>query len=123
VPGPPGGSPEVRGFVSLTPTKEKEVVLLGPDLGKPLRSFFADVLGRCTRNLGVSSFNVAFYLPPLAPTEEDWSSFPVVIRVVDRGNPANRTSDIGAMELYAVPVIASDPFRVARLLREGRDGV
>jgi hypothetical protein len=71
--------------------------------------------------LGVSSFNVAFYLPPLASTEEDWSSFPVVIHVVDRGNPASRTSDIGAMELYAVPVVSSDPFRVAHFLREGYD--
>jgi hypothetical protein len=37
---------------------------------------------------------------------------------VDRGDPANRTSDIGAMELYAAPVVASDPFRVAETLRD-----
>jgi hypothetical protein len=36
---------------------------------------------------------------------------------VDRGDPANRTSDIGAMELYAASVVASDPFRVAEALR------
>jgi len=71
--------------------------------------------------LGVSSFNVAFYLPPLASTEEDWSSFPVVVHVVDRGNLASRTSDMGAMELYAAPVISSDPFRVAHLLSERYD--
>jgi len=72
---------------------------------------------RYVGDLGVSSFNVAFYLPPALPTEEDWSSFPVVIHVLDRGDPANRTSDIGAMELYAAPVISSDPFQVARLLK------
>ena len=113
--------PDVCGFASLTPAKEKEIVLMSPDLGEPLRRFLTDVLGRYVRNLGVSSFNVAFYLPPLAPTEEDWFSFPVVIHVVDRGNPASRTSDIGAMELYAVPVVSSDPFRVAHFLREGYD--
>ena len=123
IPSLPGSPSGVRGFASLTPAKEKEVVLLGPDLGKPLRRFFASVLERYTRNLGVSSFNVAFYIPPASPTEEDWSSFPVVIQVVDRGDPANRTSDIGAMELYAAPVVSSDPFRVARLLREGHDRV
>jgi hypothetical protein len=111
------GSSEVRGFVSLTPIKEKEVVLLGPDLGEPLRRLLNGVLSRYTKDLGVSSFNVAFYMPPASPTEEDWSRFPVVIRVIDRGDPSNRTSDIGAMELYSAPVVSSDPFRVAHLLK------
>ena len=111
------GSSEARGFVSLTPTKEKEVILLGPDLGEPLRRLLTGVLSCYTKDLGVSSFNVAFYMPPVSPTGEDWSRFPVVIRVVDRGDPANRTSDIGAMELYAAPVVSSDPFRVAHLLK------
>ncbi len=91
-------------------------MLLGPDLGEHLRRFLAGVLLRYTQDLDVSSFNVAFYLRPSALTEEDWSSFPVVIHVVDRGDPANRTSDMGAMELYAAPVVSSDPFRMARLL-------
>ena len=92
-------------------------MLVGLDLGEPLRRLLTDVLSRYTRDLGVSSFNVAFYMPPTSPTEEDWSRFPVVIRVVDRGEPANRTSDIGAMELYAAPVVSSDPFRIAPILR------
>ena len=112
----PGTSTDVRGFASLTPAKEKEVVLLGPDLGEHLRSLLVGILSGYTEDLGVSSFNVAFYMPPTAPAEEDWSSFPVVVHVVDRGDPANRTSDMGAMELYAAPVVSSDPFRVARLL-------
>ena len=114
---PPGSPQDVRGFVSLTPAKEKEAVLFGPDLGGHLRRSLADVLMRYTRDLGVSSFNVAFYMPPDPPTGEDWSRFPVVVRVVDRGDPANRTSDIGAMELYAAPVVSSDPFGVARILK------
>lgn len=109
----------VRAFASLTPVKEKELVLLGQSLEEePLRQAVADALDGYTKRLGVSSFNVAFYLPPLAPVEEDWSSFPVQVYLVDRGNPANRTSDIGAMELYAAPVVASDPFVVAGALRE-----
>jgi hypothetical protein len=110
----------VRAFANLTPVKEKELVLLGASLeDESLRRAVNDALDGYTKGLGVSSFNVAFYLPPLAPVEEDWSSFPVQVYLVDRGNPANRTSDIGAMELYAAPVIASDPFVVADGLREG----
>ena len=116
IPAPARIPPDVHGFASLTPAKEKEVVLLSSDLGGHLRCFLADVLLRYTRDLGVSSFNVAFYMPPTAPTKEDWSSFPVVVHVVDRGDPANRTSDMGAMELYAAPVVSSDPFQVTRLL-------
>jgi len=37
--------------------------------------------------------------------------------VIDRGDPSNRTSDIGAMELYSAPVVSSDPFRVAHFLK------
>ena len=110
----------VRAFASLTPMKEKELVLIGPSLQEePLRQAVAGALNGYTERLGVSSFNVAFYLPPLAPVEEDWSSFPVQVYLVDRGDPANRTSDMGAMELYAAPVIASDPFVVAGALENG----
>lgn len=69
--------------------------------------------------MGVSSFNVAFYAPPLTPDSRDWSGFPTIVHLVDRGDPANRTSDMGAMELYAASVVASDPFRAAGILRNG----
>jgi hypothetical protein len=54
--------------------------------------------------------------PPLE--EKGWEGFPVVARVVDRGDPHTTASDIGAMELYAFSVVSSDPLEVARLLRE-----
>ena len=53
----------------------------------------------------------------LASDGEDWRGFPPIARIVDRGDPANKTSDIGAMELYAASVISSDPFRLADALR------
>lgn len=108
----------VRGFASLTPVKEKELVLNGYSLDdEKLRLAVGETLRSYVSDLGVSTFNVAFYLPPLAPAEEDWSGFPTIIRIVDRGDPANRTSDVAAMELYAASVVASDPFRVAEALR------
>jgi hypothetical protein len=107
----------VRGFASLSPIKEKELVLLGESLeSAALRRAVGQVLRAGVRRLGMRSFNVAFLVPPVGG--RDWSDFPVVVRVVDRGDPASRTSDIGAMELYAASVVASDPFRVAEALRE-----
>jgi hypothetical protein len=108
----------VRAFASLTPVKEKELVVIGADPDDvALHRTVGSLLRDFVHNLGARAFNVAFYMPPLAPAGEDWSGFPTVVHIVDRGDPANRTSDIGAMELYAAPVVASDPFRVAETLR------
>ena len=114
IPAPEG----VRAFVNLAPIKEKEIVVIGRSLDdEPLKLAVARALEGLTQGLGVRSFNAAFYAPPLAPAGEDWSGFPVVVRLVDRGDPASRTSDMGAMELYAASVVASDPFAVASALR------
>ena len=110
-------------FASLSPIKEKELVVIGEDpsdasLGRAV----GGLLQGYVEDLGVRAFNVAFYMPPLSSTQEDWSDFPTVVHIVDRGDPSNRTSDIGAMELYAASVVASDPFRVAEALRERGSG-
>ena len=110
-----------RAFASLSPIKEKELVVIGSEPGdEPLGHAVGALLQGYVEALGVRAFNVAFYMPPLAPTQEDWTDFPTVVYIVDRGDPSNRTSDMGAMELYAASVVASDPFRVAEALRERR---
>lgn len=108
----------VRAFASLTPVKEKEMVVIGGgSADESLSRAVGALLESYVHTLGVRAFNVAFYMPPLAETSEDWSGFPTVVHIVDRGDPANHASDIGAMELYAASVVASDPFRVAAALR------
>lgn len=107
-----------RLMASLVPVKEREVIILGrpgadeaslaPAIARAVATF---------RTAGVVAYNMALYLPPLSPDAEDWRRFPPIARLVDRGDPANKTSDIGAMELYAASVIASDPFRLAEQLR------
>ncbi|MBM2826991.1 MAG: hypothetical protein HW403_1055, partial [Dehalococcoidia bacterium] len=47
-----------------------------------------------------------------------WRGFPTIVRIVDRGDPSVRTSDMGAMELYACPVVSWDPFQVAAVLKD-----
>jgi hypothetical protein len=41
---------------------------------------------------------------------------------VDRGDPDSRSSDIGAMELYAAAVVGGDPFTLVERLQEGLRG-
>jgi hypothetical protein len=106
-----------RIFATLTPVKERELVILGvpgADEGS-IAGGIACALA-ALRGLGVVAHDLALYIPPLAADGTDWRRFPPVARLVDRGDPGNRTCDIGSMELYAASVIASDPFTVAAAL-------
>ncbi|HET9014421.1 MAG TPA: hypothetical protein VFN57_02420 [Thermomicrobiaceae bacterium] len=112
---------DIRVMANLTPLKEKELVLTAPAVSDELAHVMYQTLRCLVEELNVVSFNLVVVQPPLAPTEEDWSDMPVVVRIVDRGDPLNRTSDFGAMELYAASVVSSDPFRVAEVLWNGLD--
>jgi len=107
----------VRVMAYLTPVKEKEVVLIAQELGRSLKERLYEVLACFRDRMGVTSFNAALLLPPIAPVDEDWGGFPAIARVVDRGSTRSKASDIGTMELYASSVISSDPFDVARVVR------
>jgi hypothetical protein len=106
-----------RILVYLTPVKDREVLLFSPNLDDGLKGSIYKVLDGYVRGMGVSSFNVALCMPPFGSTRESWSGFPVVARIVDRGDPMNRTVDVAAMELYASSVLFSDPFQVMTALR------
>lgn len=108
----------VRVMAHLTPLKEKEVVLMAPALNDLTASAVYWTLSRFRDRMGVRSFNLGALMPPLAASEEDWSGFPVIIRIIDRGDLGTRTSDIGSMEMFAEPVVAADPFQVHRALTE-----
>lgn len=108
----------IRALAHLTPVKEKEVLLIGPRLDREMTDALYRVLQAFRDRLAVRSFNVAVYMRPIDAVQEDWSDFPVLVRVVDRGELSNRTSDIGAMELYASSVISSDPFRVIEAISQ-----
>jgi hypothetical protein len=88
------------------------------DADASLKDRMFEVLECFRDRLGVSSFNVVTYTPPWSLTPESWEGFPVVVRIVDRGDPSSRTADIGAMELYAASVVSSDPFALARILKQ-----
>jgi hypothetical protein len=107
-----------RVFATLTPVKERELVILGmPRSGEGTIAAGVSHALHALRSVGVVAHDLALYLPPLAADGADWRRFPPVARLVDRGDPGNRTCDIGSMELYAASVIASDPFVMAAALQ------
>jgi len=110
-------------MASLTPIKEREVLLIGPPGMDERDPAFANVLARTLvayrDALGVRSFNLALLRPPLGQdATPDWADIGPMVRLVDRGDPGSRSSDIGAMELYAASVVGGDPFETATSLRE-----
>jgi hypothetical protein len=111
----------VARFASLTPTKEREIILLAPtgDGLTGIAALLAETLHIMIASMGAQAFNVALFGPPLGDVDERWTGFPLVARLVDRGDPNSDASDIAAMELFGSSVIAGDPFDVARALRSG----
>ena len=100
---------------TLTPVKEKEIVIVGGlTVEEDFVNAVADTLRAMIDRLGVLSFNAGFFLPPLDGTPE--YDMPAIACIVDRGDPARLTGDIGAMELYGSTVVASDPCRVIEAL-------
>lgn len=108
----------VRVLAHVTPLKEKETLVMAPPFHEALPGTVYQVLACLRDHLGVRSFNLALHQPPIAPVGEDWSGFPNIVRIVDRGDPLSQTSDFGTMELYGASVVSSDPFALAQALRE-----
>ncbi|MEO6577958.1 MAG: hypothetical protein ABIO99_03560 [Candidatus Limnocylindria bacterium] len=107
-------------LANLTPRKERELMLVGSAGMEETDPRFADSLGRVLElyrdRVGVRSFNLALWRSPLGITE-GWGGIPLIARIVDRGDPFVRPSDIGAMELYGTPIVSSDPFTLIEQLR------
>ena len=97
-------------------------MLMADEMTDSLKDRIYDVLACLRDELGVRSFNLVLYRSPLAPTEESWEGFPVMVRIVDRGDPTTRTNDFGGMELYAARVLASDPLQLAQKLQDAMPG-
>lgn len=110
----------VTTYASLTPSKERELVVIGrPDMDERDPAFAAAVASALLAyrdRLGVRSFNLALWRPPLNGSP-GWDGIPPMVRIVDRGDLRIRPSDIGAMELFGTPIVGSDPYDVVAALR------
>jgi hypothetical protein len=118
-------SAEAGGVVtlaSLAPVKEQELLIIGQPGMDERDPAFATTVARTVvayrDALGVRAFNLALHRPPLDAIGQDgWDLVPPIVHLVDRGDPDSRSSDIGAMELYAASVVGADPFALAEDLR------
>jgi hypothetical protein len=108
-------SGDTRVMVYLTAFKQNEVMILAPELTPSLTENIYNVLSCFRDKLNVRSFNVGIVFPPLGD-RAGWEGFPVVARMVDRGDIENMSSDISAMEFYGANVVNSDPWETARAL-------
>jgi hypothetical protein len=97
----------------LTPVKERELVVIGPPGMDERDPALADATWRALSvyrdRLGIRSFNLALWRAPLGGERD---GLPPMVRIVDRGDPMSRGSDIGAMELYGTPIVGNDPYEV-----------
>lgn len=109
---------DIRIMAKITPIKEKEVMILGKTFDNNLADVVSDTLTTMKERLGVTSFNVSIILPPMEKTPEAWDHLPIIVRIVDRGKLSSRTTDMGAMELYAQSIIGNSPYMVIDKLRK-----
>jgi hypothetical protein len=98
-------------WATLVPTKERDVTVMSRSLASGA-ALVHDVMQALVRQ-GSNTFSIAAILAPFAARERFAGWPPVVWRLLDRGDRAVRHSDIGCMELFGTPVIATDPFAVA----------
>ena len=102
----------------VVPTKEREVLVVGSPGMDDREPAFATAVGQALvalrDQLGIRSFNFALWRAPLHRPDDP---FPPIARIVDRGDPSIRPSDIGAMELYGSPIVGSDPYDLVAALR------
>ena len=104
---------QTRVIASLTPVKEKEVLLISPTRwidNDDFQDAISVVLRAFLDSLGVQSFNLALFQRPIdvaetthswdgTPGWEDWDGFPAIVRIVDRGD---LQSARGGRGLYGV---------------------
>jgi hypothetical protein len=109
---------------SIAPVKERELLIIGQPGMDEREPAFAEAVARTVvayRDAAdVRAFNLALHRPPLDASiaaSNGWRALPPLVRVVDRGDPSSRSSDIGAMELYAAAVVGGDPYELTHDLR------
>jgi hypothetical protein len=109
----------------LTPLKERELLVVGqPGMDERDDAFadaVADMVIAFRDVLEVNAFNLALHRAPIdtdGDADSAWTDLPPMVHLVDRGDPASPSSDIGAMELYAASVIGVDPFDLVDPLRD-----
>jgi hypothetical protein len=107
---------DAKVMACLSPLKLNEVMILADSQSGDIKEAVYHVLACFRDRLKVTSFNLGIAFPAIG-SGQDWEGFPVIARVLDRGDAGEISSDISAMELWGANVISSDPFETAMALR------
>lgn len=108
---------DVKLYASITPAKEKEIIIIpskAPNHSESAKNVIFNTLRFFIDVLGVHSYNLSIYCPPM---DQEYD-FPYLIKIVDRGSIFRPTADIGGMELFGSTVVADDPYKIIIKLRE-----
>jgi hypothetical protein len=108
---------DVRIFASITPTKEKEIIIIpthAPSESQSAKKVIFNTLRCFIDVLGVHSYNLSIYCPP----RDQEYDFPYLVKIVDRGSIFRPTADMGGMELFGSTVVADDPYEIIHHIRE-----
>ena len=107
---------DAKVMACLSPLKLNEVMIVSESLSDLTKEAVYRVLACFRDRLNITSFNLGIAFPPIG-SERGWEGFPVIVRMLDRGDAGEISSDISAMELWGANVISSDPFETALALR------
>lgn len=108
----------IKIFACITPLRSKEAWIISEQLTPGFKEAVGDVLICMRDKLGMNCFNLGLVTPPLARTEEDWNGFPVIARIIDRGDINLPYSDVSSPELFGASIVDTDPFVLAHALLE-----
>ena len=108
---------DAKVMACLSPLKLNEVMIVSESLSDLTKEAVYRVLACFRDQLNVTSFNLGIAFPPMG-SRQGWEGFPVIVRILDRGDSGEISSDISAMEFWGANVISSDPFKTAAALRE-----
>ena len=111
-----GFQEDVQYLLSLTPLKEKEILIISldsPDKSAEAKEILFKILRCYIDVLGVENFNLAVYCPV-----KNQSHLPYLIKIVDRGPLLSKTVDMGGMELYGSSIASNDPYRIMNSLNK-----
>ncbi len=110
-------SGDVKLFASITPVKEKEIIMISkksPSTNEQIKRVIFKTLRCLIDTSGVQSFNMSISCPSMSGND----NFPYIIQIVDRGDISKSTADIGGMELFGSTVVSDDPYSIIKKIRE-----
>jgi hypothetical protein len=112
----------------LTPIKERELIVVTESSASPcFATLIAVAVAAMRDDVGTRAFSLAVLLEAYGKSGKDDNGrrrhagrqrlidkvpYPAIARVVDRGSPSDKRSDVGAMEFFGANNVGADPFHI-----------